>query len=130
MKKAFNNSITRLSKSTAFSLSSSAFILGLLFSVELVAQVNLRAWEAGDLTWDDFKGKALNSSDSNSEFAYTLSYASHKEKFGDTTLFFLKTENQINQNITWAKESERSDQLLDTIRYCLTLLRYTEESFR
>lgn len=77
-----------------------------------IAQTSLRSWEEGALTWNDFKGKALESSTSNSEFAYTMSYATHKEKFADTALFYLKTENQLNQNITWVKEAEKSDELL------------------
>lgn len=90
----------------------STWIFLFLCSLQTFGQSNERQWEAGDLTWEDFKGEPFISSSNSSELNYQLSYSTSKKKIGDTTLFIFQTRNFFNPNISWAKVSDKTDQLL------------------
>ena len=74
--------------------------------------LNERLWEEGRLNWNDFRGEPFTSSPNASELNYQLSYSTTKTRIGDTTLFIFQTKNYVNPNISWVKESNKSDQLL------------------
>lgn len=90
-----------------------AFCILLFFlSLQAFGQSNERLWEDGDLTWDDFNGEPFASSPNASELNYQLSYSTTKKKLGDTVVLTFNIKNYINPNISWVKDSYKSEQLL------------------
>lgn len=89
------------------------FVLSVfVLSLRGFGQTNERSWEEGKLTWNDFRGEPFTSSPNGSEPSYHLSYSTIKRKFGDTVLLAFETRNYINPNISWVKDSGKSDRLL------------------
>lgn len=88
------------------------FIFSLFLTLQCLGQSNQRLWEDGKLSWDDFKGAPFTSSAHATELNYQLSYATVKKRIGDTTLYAFQTKNYFNPNISWVKNSYKSEELL------------------
>lgn len=76
-------------------------------------QNNERLWEHGKLTWEDFRSEPVDSNQNDSELSYHISYATIREKTGDSILLKFQTKNFINPKNSWVKESKKNDQLLE-----------------
>lgn len=77
-----------------------------------LAQYKERNWEKGELTWNDFKGNALNNSEFNSKINYKISCIIDKKRINDAKYIVFSAKNFMLPSISWVKQNYMNDSQL------------------
>jgi hypothetical protein len=72
----------------------------------------LRTWDKGELTWDDFQGKSFQNIEIASELHYFFNYQSVKNTSFDTTTVYFKVFVHVDTANSWVNPLEKSKSLL------------------
>lgn len=83
-----------------------------IFNISLVGQIespNIKIWEEGKLTWEDFQGKPYYHLDRESAFEYAFGFQQKKVVQHDTVVIKLVAYAYFLKDISWVLPEKKSD---------------------
>ena len=86
-------------------------VIGLISASALFAQNTMRSWSDGRLTWSDFMERTGDLTHA-SEFRYVFSFASDRQRFGDTTVLRIVANAYMDRSLSWINSDRKTEQVL------------------